>query len=134
MLKIASVLVSVALIVVPRAVDAAVADQDFYRGKTIRFVVGFAAGGGFDAYARIIARHMSRHISGNPSIIVENMTGAGSRVAANFLFKAQPDGLVVGILSARSYSSKSWVTRALNSTGAASNGSVRRCKTRAFAR
>ncbi len=75
---------------------AAAADQDFYRGKTIRFVVGFAAGGGFDAYARSIARHMGRHIPGNPAIIVENMTGAGSRVAANFLFRAQPDGLVVG--------------------------------------
>src|SRR5688572_6496288 len=96
MLKIASVLMSLALIAAPHAALAAAADQDFYRGKTIRFVVGFAAGGGFDAYARAIARHMSRHISGNPSIIVENMTGAGSRVAANFLFKAQPDGLVVG--------------------------------------
>jgi tripartite-type tricarboxylate transporter receptor subunit TctC len=96
MLKITSVLISLALVAVPHAALAAAADQDFYRGKTIRFVVGFAAGGGFDAYARVIARHMSRHISGNPSIIVENMTGAGSRVAANFLFKAQPDGLVVG--------------------------------------
>ncbi len=96
MLQITSVLISLALFAVPHAALAAAADQDFYRGKTIRFVVGFAAGGGFDAYARAMARHMSRHISGNPSIIVENMTGAGSRVAANFLFKAQPDGLVVG--------------------------------------
>ena len=96
MLKIASVLMSLALVAVPHAALAAAADQDFYRGKTIRFVVGFAAGGGFDAYARAVARHMSRHIAGNPAIIVENMTGAGSRVAANFLFKAQPDGLVVG--------------------------------------
>ena len=75
---------------------AASADQDFYRGKNIRIIVGFAAGGGFDAYARAIARHMGRHIPGNPSIIVDNMTGAGSRVAANFLFRAQPDGLVIG--------------------------------------
>jgi tripartite-type tricarboxylate transporter receptor subunit TctC len=96
MLKIAGLLFSLALIAVPHAAHAAAADQDFYRGKTIRFVVGFAAGGGFDAYARAIARHMSRHISGNPSIIVENMTGAGSRVAANFLFRAPADGLVVG--------------------------------------
>jgi tripartite-type tricarboxylate transporter receptor subunit TctC len=91
-----SVLIALALMVVPPSVHAAAADQDFYRGKTIRFVVGFAAGGGFDAYARAIARHMGRHISGNPAIIVENMTGAGSRVAANFLFKAPADGLVVG--------------------------------------
>lgn len=75
---------------------AAVPDQDFFRGKMIRVVVGFAAGGGFDAYARAIARHMGRHIPGNPSIIVENMTGAGSRVAANYLFRAPADGLVVG--------------------------------------
>lgn len=75
---------------------AGAAEQDFYRGKTIRFVVGFAAGGGFDVYARGIARHMSRHVPGNPTIIVENMTGAGSRVAANYLFKAPTDGSVVG--------------------------------------
>lgn len=96
MLKIVGLLFSLALIAVPHTVYAAAADQDFYRGKTIRFVVGFAAGGGFDAYARAIARHMGRHISGNPAIIVENMTGAGSRVAANFLFRAPADGLVVG--------------------------------------
>jgi tripartite-type tricarboxylate transporter receptor subunit TctC len=96
MLKIATVLISLALIAVPHAVDAAVADQDFYRGRSIRIIVGFAAGGGFDAYARAIARHMGRHIPGNPSIIVDNMTGAGSRVAANFLFRAQPDGLIIG--------------------------------------
>ena len=96
MLKIVGLLFSLALIAAPHSAHAAAADQDFYRGKTIRFVVGFAAGGGFDAYARAIARHMGRHISGNPSIIVENMTGAGSRVAANFLFRAPADGLVVG--------------------------------------
>jgi tripartite-type tricarboxylate transporter receptor subunit TctC len=75
---------------------AASADPDFYRGKTIRIIVGFSAGGGFDAYARVIARHMGRHLPGNPGIIVENMGGAGSRIAANFLFKAQPDGLTIG--------------------------------------
>ena len=84
------------VIVVPARANAAVADQDFYRGKTIRIVVGFAAGGGFDAYARIIARHMGRHIPGNPAMLVDNMTGAGSRVAANYLFRAPADGLVIG--------------------------------------
>jgi tripartite-type tricarboxylate transporter receptor subunit TctC len=74
----------------------AAAHQDFYRGKTIRVIVGFSAGGGFDAYARVIARHMGRHLAGNPTIIVENMGGAGSRLAANHLFRAQPDGLVIG--------------------------------------
>jgi tripartite-type tricarboxylate transporter receptor subunit TctC len=71
-------------------------EQSFYKGKTLRIVVGFAAGGGFDAYARAIARNLSRHIPGNPAVIVDNMTGAGSRVAANYLYKAPPDGLIIG--------------------------------------
>jgi len=71
--------------------------DDFYSGKTVRIVVGFSAGGGFDTYARAIARHMGKHIPGNPSFIVENMTGAGSLVAANHVYKvAKPDGLTIG--------------------------------------
>ena len=71
--------------------------EDFYKGKSIRIVVGFSAGGGFDTYARAIARHMSKHIPGNPSVIVENMTGAGSLIAANHVYKvAKPDGLTIG--------------------------------------
>jgi tripartite-type tricarboxylate transporter receptor subunit TctC len=71
--------------------------DDFYKGKNIRIVVGFSAGGGFDTYARALARHMSKHIPGQPSIVVENMTGAGSLIAANHVFKAaKPDGLTVG--------------------------------------
>jgi len=58
--------------------------EEFYKGKTIRFVVGFAAGGGYDLAARIVGRHMGKHIPGNPTIIVENMTGAGSLIAANY--------------------------------------------------
>jgi tripartite-type tricarboxylate transporter receptor subunit TctC len=73
------------------------AQDTFYQGKTMRFVVGFAAGGGFDTYARAIARHMGKHIPGNPNIIVENMPGAGSLIAANHVFKvAKPDGLTLG--------------------------------------
>ena len=71
--------------------------EEFYKGKTIRFVVGFAAGGGYDLAARIVSRHMGKHIPGNPTIIVENMTGAGSLIAANTTYKAEPDGLFVGI-------------------------------------
>ncbi len=71
--------------------------HDFYAGKTVRIVVGFSAGGGFDAYARAISRHMSRHIPGNPTIIVENMAGAGSLISANHVYKvAKPDGLTLG--------------------------------------
>jgi tripartite-type tricarboxylate transporter receptor subunit TctC len=70
--------------------------QEFYKGQTIQIVVGFAAGGGFDAYSRAIARHMGRHIPGNPNIIVMNTPGAGSLIAANQLYKAKPDGLTIG--------------------------------------
>ena len=73
------------------------ASEQFYQGKTIRFVVGFGAGGGFDTYTRVIARHIGRHIPGNPTTIVENMTGAGSLIAANHVFSAaKPDGLTIG--------------------------------------
>ena len=73
------------------------AAQSFYEGKTVRIIVGLAPGGGFDTYARVIARHLGRHVPGNPTFIVENMTGAGSLIAANHVFKvAKPDGLTVG--------------------------------------
>jgi tripartite-type tricarboxylate transporter receptor subunit TctC len=74
------------------------AANDFYSGKTIRFIVGFAAGGGYDAYTRLVAKYITRHIPGNPSTVVENMDGAGSVIAANYMYnKADPDGLTVGI-------------------------------------
>ena len=72
-------------------------NHEYYRGKTIRMVVGYAPGGGYDFYARTIARHMGKHIPGNPAFIVENMPGAGSLVSANHLYKiARPDGLTIG--------------------------------------
>jgi tripartite-type tricarboxylate transporter receptor subunit TctC len=71
---------------------------DFYSGKTIRFVVGAPAGGGYDTYTRSIARHLGKHIPGNPTMVVENMDGAGSLIAANYVYnKAEPDGLTVGV-------------------------------------
>lgn len=76
---------------------AALAQANFYEGKTVRIIVGLAAGGGYDLYARTLARHLGRHIPGNPAVVVENMTGAGSIIAANYLFKiAKPDGLTIG--------------------------------------
>jgi tripartite-type tricarboxylate transporter receptor subunit TctC len=73
------------------------AQESFYKGKTIRLIVGLAPGGGYDLYARTIARHMGKHIPGNPTIVVENMTGAGSIIAANYMYKAaKPDGLTIG--------------------------------------
>jgi tripartite-type tricarboxylate transporter receptor subunit TctC len=72
------------------------AQDDFYRGRTVRIVVGYSAGGGFDTYARAIARHLAKHIPGKPAVIVENMPGAADLVAANSIYRAgRPDGLTV---------------------------------------
>jgi tripartite-type tricarboxylate transporter receptor subunit TctC len=87
----------VGIALVAFAIRTADADE-FYKGKTIRFVVGLAPGGGYDLSARTIGRHMGKHIPGNPTIVVENMTGAGSLIAANYTYNsAKPDGLFVGI-------------------------------------
>ena len=72
--------------------------EDIYQGKNIRFIVGFAAGGGYDAYTRTVARYIGRYIPGKPSTTVENMDGAGSVIAVNYTYnKASKDGLTVGI-------------------------------------
>ena len=94
-MKLSVTLISIFFALV--VVVSADAQDNFYRGKTLRIVVGFSAGGGFDVYSRTISRHIGRHIPGNPAVIVENMTGAGSLVAANHLFRAaKPDGLSLG--------------------------------------
>src|SRR5687767_10217709 len=73
---------------------------DFYRGKTVRVIVGGSAGGGFDIYTRAMARHMGKHIPGNPFLIVENMTGAGTLIAAKYVHSsAKPDGLSIGMFN-----------------------------------
>lgn len=78
-------------------INQALAQSNFYEGKTIRLIVGFTAGGGYDAYTRTIGRHMGKHIPGNPVMIVENMPGAGSMISANYIYKvAKPDGLTIG--------------------------------------
>ena len=70
--------------------------DDFYRGKTLTIVVGFTPGGGFDVYARVLARFMGRHISGNPSVIVQNMPGAASITSILYLDSTAPkDGTVI---------------------------------------
>ena len=93
-LRYTAVMIFTVLVLYAFSGDAAA--QEFYKGKTLRLVVGFSAGGGFDTYSRLISRHIGRHIPGNPTVVVENMTGAGSRIAANQLYKvAKPDGLTM---------------------------------------
>ena len=78
-------------------VEQVFAQANFYEGKTIRLIVGFSAGGGYDAYTRTIARHFGKHIAGNPSCVVDNMPGAASLISANYVYKAaKPDGLTIG--------------------------------------
>lgn len=89
---------AVAAFVLLATAPAPSSTHDFYKGKTIRFVVGVAAGGGYDLSARTVGRHIGKHIPGNPTIVVENMTGAGGLIAANYTYNsAKPDGLFVGI-------------------------------------
>jgi tripartite-type tricarboxylate transporter receptor subunit TctC len=71
--------------------------SDFYKGKTIRLIVATTPGGGFDAYSRMFARHMGKHIPGNPAFVVENMPGAAFLIGTNYLYRqAKPDGLTLG--------------------------------------
>jgi tripartite-type tricarboxylate transporter receptor subunit TctC len=78
-------------------VGPAFGQEPFYAGKTVRIIVGFAPGGGYDLYSRTIARHLGKYIPGNPNVAVENMTGAASLIAANHVYKvARPDGLTIG--------------------------------------
>jgi tripartite-type tricarboxylate transporter receptor subunit TctC len=87
--------IAVALLLVPKSPLAA--EATFFSGKTVRIVVGTSPGGGFDVYSRALARHIGKHVAGNPTFIVENMPGAGHRIAANHVYKvARPDGLTVG--------------------------------------
>ena len=75
----------------------AFAQESFFKGKTMRIIVGGPPGGGFDTYARMIARVMPKHIPGAPTILVDNMPGAGMMIAANHVYKvAKPDGLTIG--------------------------------------
>jgi tripartite-type tricarboxylate transporter receptor subunit TctC len=71
--------------------------EDFYKGKSISLVIGYSVGGGYDLYGRLVARHLGKYIPGKPTIVPQNMTGAGSFRAASFLYAAAPkDGTVLG--------------------------------------
>ena len=88
-----------ALLIVCAATSASAQDDvaEFYKGKTVRLLVGIGVGSGYDVNARVLARHMSKHIPGNPNIIVQNQPGAGSLTMTNQMYAAGPfDGTVFG--------------------------------------
>src|SRR6187200_2675819 len=88
-----------ALFVGPSAVA-----QDFYKGKTINFIIGSAPGGGYDTYSRLVAGHIGQHIAGRPSVVPQNMPGADSVKASVYLFNTAPkDGTAIGMVDEAIY-------------------------------
>jgi tripartite-type tricarboxylate transporter receptor subunit TctC len=91
---------AVAVLLALTGIAAAAGVEDFYKGRNISLVIGYSVGGGYDAYARLLARYIGKHIPGNPSIIPQQMAGAGSLRAANFIYSvAIKDGSVFGTFS-----------------------------------
>jgi tripartite-type tricarboxylate transporter receptor subunit TctC len=80
------------------------ATNSFYKDKTVTFIIGSAAGGGYDTYSRLLAGHLGRHLEGQPTIVAQNMPGAGSIRAANYLYNAaRKDGTTIGMLDEAIY-------------------------------
>lgn len=80
--------------------SVALAQEPYYKGKTIRFLVNFSAGGPTDVFGRLIARYLPKYVAGNPSVVVQNMAGAGGIIGANYVYDmSKPDGLTVGVFS-----------------------------------
>jgi tripartite-type tricarboxylate transporter receptor subunit TctC len=83
----------------PASIACAQSPADFYKGKTLDFYIGYSVGGGYDLYARVIGRHLGKHIPGNPTVVMKNMEGAGSLRLANWMFRVAPkDGSVIATI------------------------------------
>jgi len=96
-IRIVLALSALAIGAAPRAQAQSVAD--FFHGKTINLSIGYTSGGGYDLNARVLAKHMGRHIPGNPTVVPQNMPGAGSLRLANFLYSVAPkDGTALGMI------------------------------------
>jgi len=93
------VLAAALVTALPGSMARAQSPADFYKGKTVEFYIGYSVGGGYDLYARTIARHIGKHIPGNPTVVPKNMEGAGSLRLANWLFRVgAKDGSVIGTI------------------------------------
>ena len=93
-------LIAATLLLGSLAQGSAQTPVDFFKGRTIDLYIGYSVGGGYDVYARMIARHLGRHIPGNPTVIPKNMEGAGSIRLANWLYNVAPrDGTAFGTVS-----------------------------------
>ena len=95
--KVAAVSCLAAVLSAPLYADPV---SDFYEGRELRLLIGYSAGGGYDTYARVLARHLGKHIPGNPTVVPQNMPGAASLRLANYLYNAAPrDGSVIGTVA-----------------------------------
>src|SRR3954451_414117 len=100
-MKVFSLRAQAAVLLLCIATPAVAQDSvaQFYRGKSINIYVGSSAGGGYDSYARIVGRHISKYIPGNPTIVPQNMPGAGGNKAAGYVYSVAPkDGTAIGAL------------------------------------
>src|SRR6266852_9085084 len=88
-----------AFALLPAAFAHAQSPAEFYKGRNVDFYIGYSVGGAYDLYARVLARHLGRHIPGNPTVLPKNMEGAGSLRLANWLYNVGPkDGTAFGIV------------------------------------
>ncbi len=96
----AKMLCAAACVALGASAASAQGAADFYKGKTVQIVVGFGVGGGYDLYARALSRYLGKHLPGNPNVVVQNMEGAGSVRAANFVYAGSPqDGTVIAAVN-----------------------------------
>src|SRR3981081_1067124 len=87
------------LVLMPASVGFAQTPAEFYKGKTVELYIAYSVGGGYDLYARLLARHLGKHIPGNPLVVPKNMEGAGGLRLANWLYQAAPrDGTAMGTI------------------------------------
>ena len=105
LIRLASTTLAALLLMVTLIAPADLSAQaNYFQGKTIRVVVGSSSGGGYDLWARLMAQHIGKHIPGNPTVVVQNMPGAGGVVAANYVYGiAKPDGLTLGAFNPALY-------------------------------
>src|SRR5690242_4694182 len=100
MRKLIAVAIAVGILLAAVAPSQAQSVAEFYRGKTLRMLIGYGPGGGYDIYGRLVAEFLPRHLPGHPAIVTQNMPGAGSFVAAKYVYEVAPkDGTVLGSLA-----------------------------------